>query len=105
MRVLHESPQRTAECLHGSRRLIEILGLVPQLANDVSQFGKLALSLDRMGAHSSATLLASGLMWQWAGQEAHGRRVLERAMDAPALLPAACEREVRARIADRLDDA
>ena len=105
VRVLHESPQRTTECLHGSRRLIENLGLLPQLANDVSQFGKLALLLDRMGAHSSATLLASGLMWQWAGQEAHGRRVLERAMDAPALLPAACEREVRARIADRLDDA
>lgn len=105
VRVLHESPRRTAECLHHTRRLIEILGLLPQLADDASQFGKLALLLDRMGAHSSATLLASALMWQWAGQEAHGRRVLQRAMDAPALLPAACEREVRIRIADGLDDA
>ena len=103
--ALHESPRRTAQCLHHTRRLIEILGLLPQLADDASQFGKLALSLDRMDAHSSATLLASALMWQWAGQEAHGRSVLQRAMDTPALLPAACEREVRARIADGLDDA
>lgn len=105
VRALHESPQRTAECLHRSRRLIEILGLLPQLANDVSQFGKLALMVERLDAHSSATLLASALMWQWAGQEAHGRSILQRAMDAPALLPAACEREVRARVADGLDDA
>ena len=105
VRALHESPRRTAECLHHTRRLIEILGLLPQLADDVSQFGKLALLLDRMGAHSSATLLASALMWQWAGQEAHGRRVLQRAMDAPARLPAACEREVRVRIADGLEEA
>ena len=105
VRALHESPQRTAQCLHRSRRLIEILGLLPQLANDASQFGKLALLLDRTGAQSSATLLASALMWQWAGQEEHGRRVLQRAMDAPALLPAACEREVRIRIADGLADA
>ena len=105
VRTLHESPQRTAECLERTRRLIEVLGLLPQLANDVGQFGKLALMLDRMGAHSSATLFASALMWQWAGQEVHGRSVLKRAMDAPAMLPAACEREVRARIADRLGDA
>ena len=105
VRALHESPQRTAECLHRSRRLIEILGLLPQLANDVSQFGKLALLMDRMGSQSSATLLASALMWQWAGQEVHGRTVLQRAMNAPALLPAACERQVRARIADGLEEA
>lgn len=105
VRALHESRQRTADCLHHTRRLIEILGLLPQLADDVSQFGKLALLLDRMGAHSSATLLASGLMWQWAGQDVHGRRVLQRAMGAPALLPAACEREIRIRIASGLDNA
>lgn len=105
VQALHESPQRTAECLHRTRRLIEILGLLPQLANDAGQFGKLALMLDRMGAHSSATLLASALMWQWAGQEEHGRSILRRAMDAPALLPAACEREIRSRIAGGLGEA
>ena len=103
--ALHETPQRTTDCLHRTRRLIEILGLLPQLANDVGQFGKLALLLERLGARSSATLLASGLMWQWAGQDAHGRSVLIRAMDAPALLPAVCEREIRSRIAGALDDA
>ena len=103
--ALHESPQRTTDCLYRTRRLIEILGLLPQLANDVRQFGKLALMLDRLGAHSSATLLASGLMWQWAGQAVHGRSVLQRAQDAPQRLPAACEREIRARIASGLEDA
>ena len=61
--------------------------------------------MDRMGSQSSATLLASALMWQWAGQEVYGRTVLQRAMNAPALLPAACERQVRARIADGLEEA
>ena len=103
--ALHESSQRTADCLQRTRRLIEILGLLPQLANDAGQFGKLALMLDRMDAHNSATLLASALMWQWAGQEAHGRSVLQRAMDAPTLLPAACEREIRWRVAHAMENA
>ena len=103
--VLHESPRRTTDCLRHARRLIEILGLLPQLADDAGQFGKLALMLDRLGSHSSATLLASALMWQWAGQDAHGRSVLQRAMQTPVLLPAACEREIRARIAIGLEDA
>ncbi len=103
--ALHESPRRTAECLHHTRRLIEILGLLPQLANDASQFGKLALLLDRMGAQSSATLLASALAWQWAGQELYAHRILQRAIDAPALLPAACERQVRVQIASKLGEA
>ncbi len=103
--ALHEVPQRTSDCLNRTRRLIEILGLLPQLANDVRQFGKLALLMERLGARSSATLLAAGLMWQWAGQDAHGRSVLIRAMNAPHRLPAACEREIRSRIVGELEDA
>ena len=103
--ALHETPQRTSDCLNRTRRLIEILGLLPQLANDTGQFGKLALSMERLGAHSSSTLLAAGVMWRWAGQVAHGRSVLVRALNTPPRLPPTCEREIRARIVRELEDA
>ncbi len=102
---LHEPDQGAAACLRHARRLIEVLGLLPQLANDTRQFAKLALSLERLGARSSATLLASGLTWQWAGQEAYGRSVLARALQAPEVLPRVCEGEMRARIARELEAA
>ena len=98
VRALHDPGQGAATCLRRARILIEILGLLPQLADDTRQFAKLALSLERLGGRSSATLLAAGLTWRWAGQETHGRGVLARGLDAPVLLPAACEREMRARI-------
>ena len=101
--VLHEPNQGVAACLRHARSLIEMLGLLPQLADDTRQFAKLALSLERLGAHSSATMLASGVAWLWAGQETHGRHVLSQALDAPELLPAACERAMRARIAIALE--
>ena len=101
--ALHEPDQGAAACLRHARNLIEVLGLLPQLADDTRQFARLALSLERLGARSSATLLASGMTWRWAGQAAYGRSVLLRAQAAPALLPAACEREVRARIAAALE--
>ena len=103
--VLHESPRRTTDCLRHARRLIEILGLLPQLANDAGQFGKLALMLDRLGSHSSATLLASALMCNGPDRTPMAGAVLQRAMRTPVLLPAACEREIRARIAIGLEDA
>ena len=103
VRVLNEPGQGTAACLRHARSLIEVLGLLPQLADDSRQFAKLALSLEQLGAHSSATLLASGVAWLWAGQETHGRRVLSRALDAPELLPAVCERAMRMRIAIALE--
>ena len=104
VRALHEPGQSAAACLRHARTLIEVLALLPQLADDTRQFAGLALSLDRLGARSSATLLASGMMWRWAGQKAHSRGVLARALDAPRLLPAACEREMRARIVIALED-
>lgn len=105
VRSLHDPDQGAAACLRHARRLIEVLGLLPQLANDTRQFAKLALSLERLGARSSATLLASGLTWRWAGQEAHGRSVLARALQAPEVLPRVCEGEMRARIARELEAA
>ena len=101
--ALHEPQQGVAACLRQARTLIEVLGLLPQLADDTRQFAKLALSLERLGVRSSATLLASGLTWRWAGQEAHGRGVLARGLEAPVLLPMSCEREMRARIAIELE--
>ena len=101
--ALHEPDQTPATCLRRARTLIEILGLLPQLADDTRQFTKLALSLERLGARSSATLLAAGQTWRWAGQEGHGRGVLARGLTAPDLLPASCEREMRARIALELE--
>ena len=103
MRALHGSDLDAATCLRHARTLIEVLGLLPQLADDTRQFAKLARSLERQGARSSATLLASGLTWRWAGQGAHGRGVLTRGLQAPELLPAPCEREMRARIATELE--
>ena len=103
--ALHERPQSTSECLDHARRLIEVLGLLPQLANDVRQFGKLALLVERLGARNAATLLASGLAWQWAGQRAHGHAVLVRAMNAPRQLPVPCELEIRSRLAGVLEVA
>ena len=101
--ALHEPQQGVAACLRQARTLIEVLGLLPQLADDTRQFAKLALSLERLGVRSSATLLASGLTWRWAGQEVHGRGVLARGLEAPVLLPVSCEREMRARIAIELE--
>lgn len=103
VQFLHEPDQGTAACLRHARRLIEVLGLLPQLADDTRQFAKLALSLERLGAHSSATLLATGLTWRWAGQEAYGRSILARAMQAPDVLPRECESAMRARIAVELE--
>ena len=103
IRVLHEPSHGAAACLRHARNLIEVLGLLPQLADDTRQFAKLARSLERFGAQSSATLLASGVAWLWAGEEAHGRRVLSRALEAPELLPTACERAMRTRIAIALE--
>ena len=105
VRALHDADQGPAACLRRARNLIEVLGLLPQLADDTRQFSRLALSLERLGARSSATLLASGVTWKWAGQEAHGRSVLASALEAPELLPAACEREVRARVVLALEDS
>lgn len=103
VQFLHEPDQGAATCLRHARRLIEVLGLLPQLADDTRQFAKLALSLERLGAHSSATLLATGLTWRWAGQEAYGRSILARAMQAPDVLPRGCESAMRARIAVELE--
>ena len=105
VQLLHEPDQGAAACLRHARRLIEVLGLLPQLADDTRQFAKLALSLERLGARSSATLLATGLTWRWAGQEAYGRSVLARAMQAPDVLPGVCESEMRTRIALELEAA
>ena len=102
--ALHRPDQLVATCLGRARVLIEVLGLLPQLARDTRQFAKLALSLERLGVRSSATLLASGMMWHWAGEEAYGRTVLVRGREAPELLPAACEREMRERIDTLLED-
>ena len=102
--VLHASDQSAARCLNHARALIETLGLLPQLADDSRQFAKLARAVEKLGARSSATLLASGMAWRWAGQETHGLKTLARALDTPALLPAACEREMRARITIALED-
>ena len=96
--ALHDPDQHVAACVDRARVLIEVLGLLPQLARDTRQFAKLALSLERLGVRSSATLLASGMMWRWAGEEAYGRTVLARGREAPELLPPACEREMRERI-------
>lgn len=103
VQFLHEPDKGAAACLRHARRLVEVLGLLPQLADDTRQFAKLALSLERLGAHSSATLLAIGLTWRWAGQEAYGRSVLARAMQAPEVLPRVCESTMRDRIARELD--
>lgn len=103
VRVLNESTQCAAACLSHARNLIEMLGLLPQLADDSRQFAKLALSLEHLDAHNSATLLASGVAWLWAGQQTHGRRVLSRALHAPELLPAVCEQAMRTRIAIALE--
>ena len=103
VRALHGPGLDVSTCLRHARTLIEVLGLLPQLADDTRQFAKLALSLERLGARSSATLLASGLTWRWAGQGAYGRAVLMRGLQAPELLPAPCEREMRARIAIELE--
>ena len=103
VRALHGPDLDVAACLRHARTLIEVLGLLPQLADDTRQFAKLALSLERLGARSSATLLASGLTWRWAGQGAYGRGVLARGLRATELLPAPCEREMRARIAIELE--
>ena len=105
VRVLYEPGHGAAACLRHARNLIEVLGLLPQLAGDARQFAKLALSLERFDAQSSATLLASGVAWRWAGERAHSRRVLARALAAPERLPAACERAMRARIAIALGDS
>ena len=101
--ALHGYDLDAAACLRHARTLIEVLGLLPQLADDTRQFAKLARSLERLGARSSATLLASGLTWKWAGQDAYGRAVLTRGLQAPELLPAPCEREMRGRIAIELE--
>ena len=103
--ALHVRGLGTAACLQHARTLIEVLGLLPQLADDTRQFAKLALSLERLGARSSATLLAAGMTWRWAGQEAYGRGILARALDAPELLPQACESEIRKRIALALESS
>ena len=103
VRALHGPDLDVSTCLRHARTLIEVLGLLPQLADDTRQFAKLALSLERLGARSSATLLASGLTWRWAGQATYGRGVLTRGLQAPELLPAPCEREMRARIAIELE--
>lgn len=103
VRALHGPDLDVPTCLRHARILIEILGLLPQLADDTRQFSKLALSLERFGARSSATLLASGLMWRWAGQGAYSRGVLLRGLQVPELLPAPCEQEMRARIAIELE--
>lgn len=99
VRALDEPGQGAAACLRRARNLIEVLGVLPQLADDRRQFARLALSLERLGARSSATLLASGVAWSWAGQETLARRALTHALDAPGLLPGACEDAVRARTA------
>ena len=103
VQLLHDPDQGAAACLRHARRLIEVLGLLPQLADDTRQFAKLALSLERLDVHSSATLLATGLTWRWAGQEAYGRSILARAMQAPDVLPGVCESAMRARIALELE--
>ena len=101
--ALHEPAQGVATCLRRARGLIEVLGVLPQLADDRRQFAKLALSLERLGARSSATLLASGIAWLWAGHETLAHRVIARALDAPELLPGACEHPIRARAAILLE--
>ena len=103
VRFLHEPDQSEADCLRHARRLVKVLGRLPQLAEDTRQFAKLALSLERLGAHSSATLLATGQTWRWAGQEAYGRGILVQAIQAPELLPRICESTMRARIARELE--
>lgn len=105
VRQLHDQALGSAACLRSARRLIQILGLLPQLAADTRQFAKLALSLERLGLHSSATRLAAAMTWQWAGQEAHGRSLLEAALEGPETMPAACERAVRARVAEAMEAA
>lgn len=95
--ALHDPALAPSACLRHARRLIGAIGQLPQLADDTRQFAALALSLERLGARSSAALLAAGLTWGWAGREEHARSVLARVSGAPRLLPAVCEREMRAR--------
>lgn len=95
--ALHEPGQAPAACMRRARRLVEAVGQLPQLADDTRQFAALALSLERLGARSSAALLATGLAWRWAGREERGRGILAKVSDAPDLLPVVCEREMRAR--------
>ena len=92
-----------AACLRHARALIEVLGVLPQLADDANQFARLGLALERRSARSSASLLAAGMTWRWAGQEAYAQRTLARARDAPKLLPQACEHEIRKRIERELE--
>ena len=98
IRLLREPGMRPADCLDRTRRLIRALGLLPQLADDTRQFSMLALSLERHDPHRSATLLALGLTWSWAGQEQYARGVLFRALEAPEALPDVCEHAIRSRV-------
>ena len=93
--ALREPGQAPAACLRHARQLIEAVGQLPQLADDTRQFAALALSLERLGARSSATRLATGLTWRWAGRTERGRGILAGISDAPDTLPAVCERTMR----------
>lgn len=102
VRLLRETGRNSAVCLERARRLIETIGIMPQLADDTRQFAELALLLGESDFRSSATLLASGLSWVWAGDDSYGRGVLEQALHAPQTLPEACEQAIRRRAASAL---
>lgn len=102
VRVLRETGRNPAVCLERARALIEAIGIMPQLADDTRQFAKLALLLGESDLRSSATLLAAGLSWVWAGNDSYGRGILEQALQAPRTLPEACEQAIRSRAASAL---
>ena len=101
--LLHDSRQSSATCLRRARRLVEVLGALPQLARDTRQFAKLGRSLEQMGVRSSATLLAAGLVWHWTGQAELSRTTLLAAERSPRVLPRICEGEVRDQIRKQLE--
>lgn len=91
-RQLERPRQRTADCLDRTRWLIEHLGVMPQLAQDRTQFRDIADAFAQSAARPNAAIhLVVGLGYLWGGDHTRARTALAAAQQARGSLPRQCE--------------
>lgn len=102
---LHGPGLTANRCLELTRLLIENLGALPQLAQDVKQFRTIA---DHVAGNASggnaATSLVAGLGYQWGGDHQRSRALFEQGQQARSALPPACRRLIEERLHKLLEE-
>ena len=91
-RLLVAGTQDAAACLARTRRIIENLGAMASLANDLRQLRDLASEADRAGNRNNpALMLTASLGYRWAGDPERAEATLAAIMATSGRLPRACE--------------